>query len=250
MSNITESRQKIVDKVLAIMEQGTGAWRKLWTDIAMPINAITGKRYRGLNNLNLSIIAEEFNLKDNRWATFNQVKKAGLSIKKGAKGMPIEKFDIIDKRTNKSVDWKKVEEEIKDLSHDDRVKWRKKNLYTMINTYIVFNGDNIVGLKEQTKPTDSYTLLSRVENIIANSEAKITNDGEDRAFYRRITDTIHLPLMEQFSSIESYYSTALHEIAHSTGHETRLGRQFGEQKFDDLYAKEELVAELLSLALS
>ena len=41
-----------------------------------------------------------------------------------------------------------------------------------------------------------------------------------------------------------YYSSALHEMAHSTGTESRLNRVKGDKFGDPKYAKEELVAEL------
>ena len=77
----------------------------------------------------------------------------------------------------------------------------------------------------------------------------------DQAFYRPSTDTIVLPMKEQFKLGKTpeevyhdgmeYYSTALHEMAHSTGHESRLDRKFGAQGTDN-YAHEELIAEMTS----
>jgi antirestriction protein ArdC len=46
----------------------------------------------------------------------------------------------------------------------------------------------------------------------------------DRAFYRPATDSIHLPDRGQFPTADNYYATALHELGHWTGHESRLDR--------------------------
>ena len=76
---------------------------------------------------------------------------------------------------------------------------------------------------------------------------KIDHDGGDRAYYRPSNDTVHLPAMATFHSAEEYYSTKFHELAHSTGHESRLNRhglETGIAPFGNaVYSKEELVAE-------
>jgi antirestriction protein ArdC len=47
-----------------------------------------------------------------------------------------------------------------------------------------------------------------------------------------------------------YYSTLFHELVHSTGHERRLNRTFGARFGDELYSKEELIAEMGAAFLS
>src|SRR5580704_18512488 len=68
-----------------------------------------------------------------------------------------------------------------------------------------------------------------------------------RASYCPSTDTVAMPARSAFLAAEEYYSTLFHEITHSTGHPSRLGREgilnhnpFG----SDDYSKEELVAEM------
>ena len=89
--------------------------------------------------------------------------------------------------------------------------------------------------------------------ILRNSGAEITHDQADRAFYSRSTDSIHLPLRELFRDAPGYYGTALHELAHWTGHPERLNRQTLNESYrfgDQNYAREELRAELASLFLA
>jgi len=71
----------------------------------------------------------------------------------------------------------------------------------------------------------------------------LTSKTEHRAFYRPSTDAVHMPARSRFVDAPHYYSTLFHELVHSTGHESRLARTFGERFGDDLYSKEELVAE-------
>ena len=75
----------------------------------------------------------------------------------------------------------------------------------------------------------------------------------DNAFYNRRSDSIHLPPKDAFKDASGYYGTALHELAHWTGHPSRLNRATlsDSYRFGDLnYAKEELRAELASVFMA
>jgi antirestriction protein ArdC len=82
-----------------------------------------------------------------------------------------------------------------------------------------------------------------VQGWAERPELQLTNVTERRAYYRPTTDSVHMPASFRFSSASLYYSTLFHELVHSTGHEGRLNRTFGANFGDDLYSKEELVAE-------
>ena len=97
-----------------------------------------------------------------------------------------------------------------------------------------------------------WEILQAGDAVLQNSGARISHDQADRAFYNRISDSIHLPLKAAFKSAAEYYGTALHELSHWTGHPTRLNRETLNEtySFGDLaYAKEELRAELASVFL-
>jgi antirestriction protein ArdC len=70
------------------------------------------------------------------------------------------------------------------------------------------------------------------------------HEGGNRAFYNRSADEIRVPAFEQFDNAANFYGTLAHECVHSTGHESRLSREFGKRFGDEAYAAEELVAEL------
>src|SRR5271166_3468051 len=78
---------------------------------------------------------------------------------------------------------------------------------------------------------------------------KLHHAAGDRAFYRPSTDSIHLPLKEQFPSAGDYYSTLLHELGHWTGHATRLNRNLSDPFGSIGYAREELRAEIASMII-
>jgi antirestriction protein ArdC len=66
---------------------------------------------------------------------------------------------------------------------------------------------------------------------------------ESRAYYKPSTDSVHPPARFHFVDTAHYYATLFHELIHSTGHESRLARDFGKHFGDELYNKEELIAE-------
>jgi hypothetical protein len=60
---------------------------------------------------------------------------------------------------------------------------------------------------------------------------------------------VNVPSLAEHASADEYYSTTFHELAHSSGHPSRLGRPgVGEPHLfgDEDYSREELVAELAS----
>ena len=86
------------------------------------------------------------------------------------------------------------------------------------------------------------------EAIVTGWESRpalhLTSTTEYRAYYRPRTDSVHMPARSRFVDAAHYYSTLFHELVHSTGHESRLNRTFGDHFGDELYSKEELVAEM------
>ena len=89
-----------------------------------------------------------------------------------------------------------------------------------------------------------------IADYIAREKVTIRHKRGDRAFYRPVTDVVVLPEMAQFHSTAEYYSTAFHELIHSTGHSTRLNRLDSTVFFgSEAYSKEELIAEIGAAAL-
>ena len=100
-----------------------------------------------------------------------------------------------------------------------------------------------------------FNPIDRCEELIESFNGKVapfSHIKEQRAFYRPGADTITMPEKEYFHKPEGYYGTLFHEMAHSTGHSSRLDRDgiIGHHKKGSKgYAREELVAELTSAFL-
>lgn len=245
---VDAKRNEIVQSILGYIEQHPTNWLSGWVSLGVPQNGLTNSNYRGLNALYLWLIGKQQGYTDNRWVTFNQAKELGASVKKGEKSSPILFYTLYDKNTKKEYTRKTTAE----MTDEERKKYEDENVRPVVRYSQVFNAQQCANFPERA----ATSLMSDeerqkhsnevIERIIANSEAPVLYDGGDRAFYRITTDDIHLPAIEQFNTMQDYYATALHEIAHSTGHPSRLNRKMGGDDREN-YAIEELRAEMAAV---
>ena len=120
----------------------------------------------------------------------------------------------------------------------------------VLKSFTVFNFDQVDGIERPaTEPRQAFQAIEDAERLLAASPARIEIGGT-QAFYRPADDTVHLPAREAFINPEAFYSVALHELTHSTGHKTRLDRDFSGRFGTEAYAFEELIAELGSAFLN
>lgn len=245
--------EKIASEIIQALEDGTAPWVKPWKGENLskmaPFNPTTGKQYNGINFVNLSL--KTMTTGDPRWMTYKQAKAFGGQVKKGESGTTIqywkfnEQIDKIDEAGNKVLDA---------AGKPVKINVRLENPKVFYAT--VFNGGQINDLPPLQEQLDSKELLTdfapneAAEKILANSGAVIHHKDGNRAFYASRLDEITLPHKEQFNSESEYYATALHELGHWTGHESRLNRKMGNSFGSELYAKEELRAEIASFMLS
>ena len=251
---LTPQRKQLVDKVMENLGKGNLFWIQGWVSSGAPESAITGKKYRGINNLFLSLIAMSENYGDNRWATFKQMEEKGWTFKKDeegnslakGKGASIEYYEMRDKETKKRFDRSVLD----GMTASEQQEYMDKNVYWLRKFYRVFNCSLMDGVPVKEKPQiDVNDRNGRAEAILDywdKNEAKIIYGGS-RAFYRTDTDEVHLPERADFKSMQEFYSTALHEIGHSTGHESRLNRDLSGRFGSEDYAMEELRAEIASI---
>jgi antirestriction protein ArdC len=237
----------ITDQIIKMLDDGVVPWRKPWKLQAgmMPYNATTKRAYSGLNAILLGM--SEYS--DPRWITYKKTDDLGGNVRKGEKSTRI----IFWKVTEKPCSPQHSRGEICNGCGPRHPNVKK---FWMLRYYSVFNVEQCEGLELPPieKPT-SFDPIAEAEEIIASMPnlPSITHDGGDKAFYRPLTDSIHLPRREAFDSAEEYYSTAFHETGHATGHESRLNRhglETGIAPFgSDTYSREELVAEFTSAFL-
>lgn len=247
---VETKRKAMVDQLLAFIESNPTAWEAGWYKVGgAPRNGKTGKNYNGLNALWLYLLAENKGYTDPRWVTYQQAKDLKASVKAGEKSSNVFYWSWYDKKTKKPFD----EETVKDMSKDERQKYLDENVRPVLKYYQVFNASQCnnfpkLDAEQQEMPADERARQNaKIESIIANSAAPVYYDGGNRAYYSPRQDSIHLPEINRFHTMQDYYATALHEIAHSTGHESRLSRKMIGAFGTSEYAKEELRAELASV---
>lgn len=120
----------------------------------------------------------------------------------------------------------------------------------VLRYYTVFNVEQCSGIKAplpEVLPLDFEPIAVCEQVADAMPKRPAVTHAENRAYYSPSLDVVNLPKPERFRSVEEYYSTLFHELAHSTGHPTRLNRKTlaDQEKFGSPgYAREELIAEM------
>ncbi len=249
--------QQVTDKLIALMEQGINPWRMPWviSGIEGAISHTNGKPYSLINQILLGGRAGEY-------LTFNQVKKEGGRVKKGAKSEIIVFWQCGGYKVVKPLDDENDidNEETKQTDNADEnvgiwVSWKNP----ILKYYRVFHIDDCEGIKPRyaAKSNEVMNYTPRIEEDAENVakaycqryHISLCIQKSDQAFYRPSTDMVVVPLREQFSDTTEFYSTLYHELIHSTGHETRLSRfKGGVHNAGAEHSREELIAEIGSAA--
>jgi antirestriction protein ArdC len=214
----------VTEQVIKQLESGVVPWRKPWRT-EMPCNLVSGKAYRGMNVFLLG----SRGYASRYWLTFNQANKLGGHVKRG------EQSSIV-------TFWHIGEEKIK----ADGSKARP----FLLRYYRVFNLTQTEGIAEKLGLASASPRVPSIEGceaILAEMPNAPKMEQSSAAWYRPSTDSVGMPARGLFASAEEYYSTLFHELTHSTGHASRIGREgieilntFGSES----YSKEELVAEM------
>ncbi len=244
---VMENRREIVERLISQMEKGYTQTRAAWNSVhtGRPYNPVSNAVYKGGNRLRLMIAAQEQAFSDPRWLTFKQASEQNYRIMSGAKGVLLEKWIFYK-------DVPKLDEARKPVIDTDGKPVMERIIYDkpIVNYFRVFNGSQIIGLPELERMEVSEDAYSQMADIFERSSmCPISYEMQDRAYYSSQEDKIHLPPKESFKNNETRLSVLLHEMAHSTGHETRLNRPLGNGFGSEAYAKEELNAELSSVFL-
>lgn len=231
--------QMVTDRIIKNMEQGIIPWRKPWSTNGnnLAVSRSTGKPYSFLNQMSLGLAGE--------WMTFKQVQEAGGKVKKGEKASPV-------------VFWKFLDVKEKDDKGDEVTKH-----IPFLRYYQVFHISQTEGVEpkypvEEVKVNQTEALEAGeaiIKRYIESTDAPTFAELEsDSAYYSPIADKVVVPLKSQFEAAEEFYSTAFHELTHSTMKASRCNRE-QERKGKNVafgsteYSKEELVAEMGSAFL-
>lgn len=228
----------ITDRIIEMLEKGVAPWRSpilAQAASGWPKNLERNQPYRGVNVFLLAFTAWERGYGSSYWLTFRQAKVRGGSVKKGEKASMVvfwKPYETIDKATGKVV------------------------TLPLLRFYLVFNldqCDGIVAPDNAAIPEREHTPLEAADQMIRGYSGgpELFHLGS-KAYYRPGADAVCLPKPGSFSTGEGYFATLFHELAHSTGHSSRLDRgldtklaPFGSPD----YSKEELVAEMAAAFL-
>jgi antirestriction protein ArdC len=223
--------QVITDRIIAALEAGTAPWRKAWAgDGNEPKNLISGREYRGFLNCMLLSVAGHDSL---YWLTDKQAKDLGGNVRKGEHGTTVTYWNWID-RADEAGELKRL---------------------PFLKTYTVFNAlaqcEGLDGkIPDTTPPRYEHDPIKAAEAIIAAMPNRpAINHGGGEACYMPGRDDVKMPMADRFQAREDYYSAMFHELAHSTGHKSRLDRGLSGAFGCHAYSKEELVAEMTAAYL-
>lgn len=230
--------QQVTDRIIAQLEQGVVPWKSPYLcKVGLPRNFSTGRAYQGINVFLLGTLRYTSPF----FLTFLQAKELGGFVRKGEHGSLVVKYGT----------YQKADEQGSQAA--DEAETRR-----YLKAYTVFHASQIEGIV--FPPVEDVTELPLTERT-ARARLIVTRmpkppsifEGSAVPCYRKAFDSVHMPERGFFTSEEAYYSTLFHELAHSTGHASRLARPSlldnkGINASGDtarkVYAEEELVAEM------
>ena len=220
--------QIVNEKIVEQLQKGVVPWRMPWRQAGVPSNFISKKAYRGINVFLLAVQGYT----SPYWLSFKQCNGLGGKVRKGEHSTLVIYWKILES-------WKE--------NTDGKRELKKVPL---LRYYQVFNVEQCEGLKLPPVVDGDKLDFQPLELAEAVVEGYLDKpelqSKENQAYYSPSLDIVNMPKMENFKSVSGYYASLFHELAHSTGHGDRLGRDgitastgFGSER----YSKEELVAE-------
>lgn len=218
--------QIVTDRIIEELKKGYIPWQKPWMSMRLQsgaYNRITKRPYSILNQLLLQHEGE--------YATVRQWNQLGGKIKKGSKAeivvfWKLQEFQ--EERENGEVEEKKV---------------------PLLRYYRVFHISTVDGVTPLSRPEPEEVLGIEAGDKVIREYADrehvlIREEYTDEAYYSPSRDQIVIPSKQQYKDIHEFYSTAFHEMVHSTGHKSRLNRDIDCHYGSEVYSKEELIAEI------
>jgi antirestriction protein ArdC len=224
---------EVSTRIIAELERGAAPWIKPWAATAsqnVPQNAVTNRPYSGCNVI-LLWLARNRGRPTPRFLTFKQAIDTGGNVRKGEHGTKV--YFVKQLRVRDTDAGEEADEKI----------------IPMMREYTVFNVAQCKNLPEclvSGKPARIRNPGTRddfADDFLRSTRADI-REGHGEAYYAPGGDFISLPFFEAFKGADHFYNTAFHELAHWTGHKSRLDRDLTHRFGERAYAAEELVAEL------
>lgn len=255
--------QMIADRMLNMIKDASGKdykkkWKRTEDQYLIPFNFDTKRRYRGVNSL---LLTEFGSLSNPYFLTFKQIEKHNGILKKGSKGYPVIYFTKLYKveDVEKGIDFASYDrKKVYDFAKESGIDSAKVYSLPILKYYNVFNGQDVENIdfdlknftigylaaeiKIESKPIERIAIADAIINNYPSPVPKYIESGND-AFFDPNRDTVQMPPVEAFDTVQDFYRTKLHEYSHSTGVFKRLNRNFSGKFGSKPYAFEELVAE-------
>ena len=231
------SRNKLIKAIEANPGEFVLPWRKSGNPLWLPVNALTGNRYNGINIVSLWVAAETAGYAAPLWGTYRQWQQLDAQVRKGEKASLV----VFYRRYDTDPDPDDPEDDGK--RRVARASW-------------VFNCAQVEGYTPPPppEPLGPIQRILDADRFFAAIGARIVHGGQE-AYYRPSTDTIHMPDEGLFTGTatmtrsEAYFAVLAHEHIHYTGHPSRLDRNLAKRFGKAEVAAEELVAEIGSAFL-
>ena len=231
----------VTERIVAALEGGVAPWVCPWDRSGGKTrNGTSGHVYRGVN----VILTAMSGFGDPRWFTYRQAQQLGGQVRRGEKGTPVVYWQFVDRRAADG-----------DHEGDDTPTGRTSRV-PVARSYTVFNHEQVawkpgspMAAKHEAEPVVVEAWQRAARSLVEAYGADIRHGGT-RAYYSPSDDYIRVPERSRFASAADYQGTVLHEMAHWTGHGSRLGRSLTGRFGSEAYAAEELVAELAAAFMS
>ena len=224
--------ETITNQIVTAIEEGAGLYKMPWHrarhDITNPVNAASGRSYRGLNIITLWMIGEAREYGSGTWATYQQWQEKGCQVRKNEKAASV-------------FFWKSLREG-QEAEQDDGEDGSRARF--VARAYNVFNADQVEGYEPPSVPVlAEEERVAKAEAFFAAIPAEIRHSGS-MACYMPEADVVQMVPFSRFESATAYYSVLAHELTHWSGAKARLDRDLSGRFGSEAYAIEELVAEL------
>lgn len=268
-SKTAENKARVAQRLIEAMESGNIPWKPVYKPgVANPLrprSVSTGKLYRGVNVLLLAVEAMSNGYQSQFWATYDQwAKLCGYSIKVGQGRFSYWTNEHGDKWTGLAntkgtqiTFWKRL---VVDNPKAGQPGEKDKKVIPFLQIYYVWNADQVTceTLPERYRSPEAEEIepIAAAQAVIDGYKdgPQIVSEDQVMAWYAPARDTVNVPRPENMVSTEAWYLTTFHELGHSTGHTSRLGREGIEKltphRQGTLYSFEELVAEMTSAFLA
>jgi antirestriction protein ArdC len=243
-SNTANTFKIISDHAIALLEKGIVPSQQPWNPYGLPRNISSGYIYTEWNAVFLNSITLINKYKTPLFLTWKQATDMGGHIRRGEKGYPV-------------AFWQKIDNKYRSIGapgENDTVYNRSRMICI---TYWVFNIDQTENIAfDMPIPAVQKTIVEKNDScqrlLDGMANCPPIRQGEDFPAYVPSLDFIKIRSIDEFESIDHYYSHLFHLLAFSTGHHCRLNRKDfvdNEDCKQPVTAKEALTAEIVTAML-